>query len=65
MGKTETRILHAALAKALLEEALEMLVDGEDPIPVVSEALANLKAELGEASPEDAIELLELAGDRE
>lgn len=52
-----------ARALALLERACEELRDGEDAIPSVEEALANLRAEAGELSGDEATQLGEMAED--
>jgi hypothetical protein len=54
-----TPTAHGRRAEALLEQALSDVRGSIDAIPAVSEALANLRAETGELSPDDATDLLD------
>jgi hypothetical protein len=49
---------HAVRAEELLEKALSDVRDRYDAIPTVSEALANLRAEVGELPDRESAELL-------
>lgn len=54
---------HGERAIALLEQALYEARSRIDAIPVVTEALANLRAEAGEIPAEEAAELLRMAAE--
>jgi hypothetical protein len=54
---------HGERAVVLLERAAGEVRSREDAIPTVTEALANLRAEVGEIPPEEAAELLRMAAE--